>query len=73
MAALLRLKEGTLSIGTDADITIIDPEREWTYDVTQSASKSRNTPFHGWKLRGRALATIVKGKVVWRETEKQLK
>ena len=72
-ARLLRLKEGTLSIGTDADITIIDPEREWTYDVTQSASKSRNTPFHGWKLRGRALATIVKGKVVWRETEKQLK
>jgi dihydroorotase len=72
-ARLLRLKEGTLSIGADANITIIDPEREWTYDVTQSASKSRNTPFHGWKLRGRALATVVKGKVVWRETEKQLK
>ena len=72
-ARLLRLKEGTLSVGANADITVIDPEREWTYDVTQSASKSRNSPFHGWKLRGRALATIVKGKVVWRETEKQSK
>jgi dihydroorotase len=69
-ARLLRLKEGTLSVGANADITVIDPEREWTYDVAQSASKSRNSPFNGWKLRGRALATIVKGKVVWRETEK---
>ena len=69
-ARLLRLKEGTLSIGADANITVIDPESEWTYDVAQSASKSRNSPFHGWKLRGRALATVVKGKIVWRETEK---
>jgi dihydroorotase len=72
-ARLLRLKEGTLTTGADADITIIDPEREWTYDVAQSASKSRNTPFDGWKFRGRAVTTIVKGKVVWRETEKQSK
>ena len=72
-ARLLRLQEGTLSVNADANITIIDPEREWIYDVAQSASKSRNSPFHGWKLRGRALATIVKGKVVWRETEKQSK
>jgi dihydroorotase len=72
-ARLLRLNKGTLSIGADADITIIDPEREWTYDVAQSASKSRNSPFDGWKLRGRALATIVKGTVVWREAEKQSK
>jgi dihydroorotase len=72
-ARLLRLKEGTLSIGVDANITIIDPEREWTYDVAESASKSRNTPFHGWRLRGRALATVVKGNIVWRETEIQSK
>ena len=72
-ARLLRLKEGTLSIGADANITVVDPDREWTYDVTQSASKSRNSPFHGRKLRGRAFATIVKGKVVWRETEKRSK
>lgn len=72
-ARLLRLKEGTLAVGADANITIIDPEREWTYDVAQSASKSRNSPFHGWKLRGWAMATVVKGEVVWRETEKQSK
>jgi dihydroorotase len=72
-ARLLRLKEGTLSIGAAANITIIDPEREWTYDVAQSASKSRNSPFHGWKLRGRALATVVKGEIAWREIEKQSK
>ena len=72
-ARLLRLKEGTLSVGANADITVIDPEREWTYDVARSASKSRNTPFHGWKLRGRALATVVNGKVVWREAEKRSK
>ena len=72
-ARLLRLKEGTLSIGADANITVVDPDREWTYDVTQSASKSRNSPFHGWKFRGQALATIVKGNVVWHEFKKQSK
>lgn len=66
-ARLLRLKKGTLSAGVDADITVIDPEREWTYDVARSASKSRNTPFAGSKLRGRALLTIVRGEIVWRE------
>jgi len=66
-ARLLRLKKGTLSVGADADITVIDPEREWTYDVARSASKSRNTPFAGWKLRGCATATIVNGKTAWRE------
>jgi len=65
-ARLLRLKKGTLSAGADADITIIDPEREWTYDVAQSASKSRNTPFNGWNFRGCAMATIVRGEIIWR-------
>jgi dihydroorotase len=64
-ARLLRLKKGDLSLGADADITIIDPEHEWTYDVARSASKSRNSPFHGRKLRGRAVTTIVNGKIVW--------
>jgi dihydroorotase len=59
------LPKGTLSVGTDADVTIVDPAREWVVDVRKFASKSRNSPFHGWKLRGEVLATIVGGKVVW--------
>jgi dihydroorotase len=65
-ARLLRLPKGTLSVGADGDVTIIDVDEEWTYDVAQTASKSRNTPFHGWELRGKAIATIVGGKPVWR-------
>ena len=64
-ARIFGLPKGTLSVGADADVTIVDPTREWVYDVRQSASKSRNSPFHGWKLRGQVLATIVGGKVVW--------
>ena len=64
-AKLLRLAKGTLTVGADADVTVIDLSREWTYDVTQSASKSRNSPFHGRELKGCATATIVGGKVVW--------
>jgi len=66
-ARLLRLDKGTLSAGADADVIVIDLGREWTYDVTQSASKSRNSPFHGWQLKGKAVATIVGGKIVWKE------
>lgn len=66
-ARLLRLSKGTLSIGADADVTVIDLQREWIYDVALSASKSRNSPFHGRKLCGRATATVVKGEIVWSE------
>jgi dihydroorotase len=66
-ARLLRLKKGTLSIGADADVTVIDLKREWTYDIAASASKSRNSPFHGWKFCGQAVATVVKGGIAWRE------
>lgn len=66
-ARILKLTKGTLSHGADADITIVDPRREWTYDVHRTASKSRNSPFHGWKLQGKAVMTIVGGKVVWEE------
>jgi len=65
-ARLLRLRKGTLSPGADADVTVFDPDREWVYDVRQSASKSRNSPFHGWTLKGRAMLTVVGGKIVWR-------
>ena len=64
-ARLLRLDRGTLSLGAPADITILDPDYEWTYDKNLSPSLSRNTPFHGFSMRGRALATIVAGKLVW--------
>ena len=64
-AKLLKLDAGTLSIGAKADITLIDPDREWMVDVSKFESLSRNTPFHGWKLRGRAVRTIVGGATVW--------
>jgi dihydroorotase len=64
-ARLLRLDCGTLSTGSRADITIIDPDHSWSYDRESSPSLSRNTPFHGFPLRGRALTTIVRGRIVW--------
>jgi len=64
-AKLLGLDRGTLAPGVPADITILDPDHSWTYDRNESPSLSRNTPFHGFELRGRALRTIVGGKTVW--------
>jgi dihydroorotase len=66
-ARLLNLNKGTLSIGADADVTIFDPDCEWIFRAEESASKSRNSPFNGWKLQGKAVATIVGGKKVWSE------
>ena len=64
-ARLLGLDRGTLSLGAIADITILDPDLAWKYDKNDSPSLSRNTPFHGFSLRGRAVQTIVDGKTVW--------
>lgn len=64
-AKLLKLDAGTLSISAKADVTLIDPDREWTVDASKFESLSRNTPFHGWKLKGRAVRTIVGGETVW--------
>ena len=66
-ADLLRLNKGTLKTDADADVTVLDPERVWAYDQQTSASKSSNNPFYGWRLRGKAVMTIVGGKIVWRE------
>lgn len=57
---------GTLKPGSIADITIIDPQMDWTYRGADSRSKSRNSPFEGWNFTGRAVATFVAGKLVYK-------
>jgi dihydroorotase len=64
-ARLLRLPKGTLSAGADADVTVFDPDLEWTFDKGASASKSSNSPFYGWRLKGKPVLTIVGGKKAW--------
>ena len=65
-ARLLKIDAGALSIGATADVTVIDPDLEWTVRVDKFESASRNSPFDGWKLKGRAVRTIVGGKTVWK-------
>ena len=62
-AKVLGIDRGTLRPGRPADVTVIDPKVRWTIDVTESKSKSRNSPFHGHKVTGRAVATVVGGEV----------
>jgi dihydroorotase len=62
---LLGLEAGTLREGAVADVTLIDPEREWTVKTDQFETLSCNTPFNAWKLKGRAVRTIVRGETVW--------
>ena len=56
---------GSLAPGAHADVTIFDPAKKWTYDASQSRSKSRNTPYNGWSFTGKVMATIVAGNVVY--------
>ena len=65
-ARLLKIQTGTLSVGARADVTLIDPNLEWTVKIDKFESASRNSPFNGWKLKGRAVRTIVCGKTVWK-------
>ena len=58
------MDKGTLSVGADGDVTVIDPDHEWIFTPENSASKSKNSPFFGWTLKGKAVATIVAGKEV---------
>jgi dihydroorotase len=65
-ARILKIPKGTLTVGADADVTVIDPDEEWTVDTRTFQSLSKNTPFNGWRLRGRALFTIVGGDINYR-------
>jgi dihydroorotase len=60
---------GTLKPGSWGDVTVLDPDLQWTFSAARSKSKSRNTPFDGWTLRGAAVATIVAGRIVYRREE----
>ncbi len=64
-AKVLGLDMGTLKIGAAADITVIDPNRVWTVDKNKFFSKGRNTPFDGWRLTGKAVLTMVDGRIVY--------
>jgi len=65
-ARIFGLKDrGTFKAGAHADVTILDPQLEWVFDVSKSKSKSRNTPFHGRTMKGAAVATIVGGRLVY--------
>ena len=63
-ARILGLTKGTLEAGTAADLTVIEPEHSWRVDAARFESKGRNTPFQGMSLKGRAWATVVRGRVV---------
>lgn len=65
-AKMMGINKGDLSEGKMADITIIDPEKEWTVDSSQFKTKGRNTPFEGWTLKGSIEYTIVEGKIVYK-------
>jgi dihydroorotase len=68
-ARLLRLPHGTLGVDAIADVSIIDPEAAWVVEAPKLHSRSKNTPFGGMHMRGRARCTIVGGKIVWPEAE----
>ncbi len=59
-------KRGSLAKGNYADVTIFDPKKRWTYDVSKSRSRSHNSPFDGWELVGKVVATIVGGRTAYR-------
>ena len=66
-AALLRLPKGTLQVGQHADLVLFDPNQTWTVDKEAFASKGRNTPFHGFQLKGKVKYTISMGQIIYQE------
>ena len=65
-AKVLGIDKGTLNVGAIADITIIDPEKEYTINTEDFVSKGKNTPFNGYKAKGIVVRTIVSGKTVYK-------
>jgi dihydroorotase len=65
-ARVLNLPGGSLAEGAPADIVVIDPDRRVTIDASRHVSKSKNTPFNGWELRGAVAYTLVGGRIVHR-------
>jgi dihydroorotase len=70
-ARILGVPGGRLQVGAPADITLLDPDRPWTVDVEQFKSKSRNSPFHGREMTGRAMMTMVGGEVKFKLEERK--
>ena len=64
-AKILKRRGGNLTIGQAADIVVLDPDASWTYDPAQGFSKSRNSPWAGQSMEGRAVATLVGGRLVY--------
>ena len=65
-ARALGIGRGTLAAGSPGDVTVFSADRQWTYDVNKSFSKSRNSPYHGHSFKGGPVATIVAGEIVWK-------
>jgi dihydroorotase len=64
---IMRITPWGIFEGSAAHLTVLDPARQWTFDVSKSQSRSRNSPFHGWNMKGKTVATIVHGKVVYED------
>lgn len=68
-ARVFRLPKGSLAPGTEADVVVVDPNESWEVNPAKFHSKSRNTPFAGWKVKGRVKLTIVSGRVVYEDRD----
>lgn len=64
-ARILRLEIPSIQVGKRADLTVIDPDRKFSVDVHKFQSRSKNSPFHGWELKGKAVMTIINGRIVF--------
>lgn len=67
-ACIIHRPFGRVRVGSAADLTLFDPALEWTYRADRGCSKSRNSPFDGWKLKGAVTATIVAGRIIYRRS-----